>query len=73
LLSRFINPLYVWSKIKVLKNQWNYCDSASEYEEENITEATKMIDELYPPWAPCTPPSPSLEGGEDPFLDLLFS
>jgi hypothetical protein len=31
-----------------------------------------MTDELCPPWVPSAPPSPQLEGGEDPFLDLPF-
>jgi hypothetical protein len=57
-LTRFTNPSYGWSKIKALKNWWNYCNDANEYEEENINEVRKMIDELYPPWAASTPPSP---------------
>jgi hypothetical protein len=51
-------PLVHLEQNQALKNQWNYCDNASEYKEENINEARKMIDELYPPWAPSIPPSP---------------
>jgi hypothetical protein len=72
-LTRFTNPLYVWSKIKAFKNRRNYRNNASEYKEENINKARKMINELRPPCAPSTPPTHRLEANEDPFLDLPFS
>jgi hypothetical protein len=72
-LTTFTNPSYIWSKIKAFKNRWNNRDNASEYNDENINKATKMIDELCPSCTPSAPPSHRLEGDADPFLDLPFS